>query len=128
MTPGAPDSFRQGIGLSVHCRACGRSTVALMVYLLSAIVVAFPVLLAWGAITGRVKVRSCCAADPRRDLRMRDAFPDQDTVAAKGGELSWRPSRPWSDCWPAFEAGEPSGIEQSRPVRVSGKRGSPLFR
>ena len=31
-----------------------------------------------GALTGRVKVSSCCAvADPRRDLRMRAAFADK---------------------------------------------------
>jgi hypothetical protein len=53
-----------------------------MVYLLEAIVVAFSVSMAWGAATGRVKVRTCCSADPRRDLRMRDAFLHEDTVAA----------------------------------------------
>ena len=37
--------------------------------------VALPtLLLAVGAVTGRVRARSCCAvADPRRDLRMRRA-------------------------------------------------------
>jgi len=36
------------------------------------------VLLAVGALTGRVRSRSCCSvADPRDDLRMRAAFEDE---------------------------------------------------
>jgi hypothetical protein len=42
------------------------------------IVSVFTVLLLVGAVTGRVKVTSCCGiADPRRDARMRDAFADE---------------------------------------------------
>jgi len=50
------------------------------------IVVAVPVLLVIaGALTGRVRARSCCAVtDPRRDLRMRWAFEDSDTGAVSG--------------------------------------------
>ena len=62
-----------------------------MIYLLGGLVVASALLMAWGGVTGRVKVRSCCAVDPRRDLRMRDAFPDQDTRPARGGELTPTP-------------------------------------
>ena len=64
-----------------------------MIYLLGGIVVAFALLMAWGAITGRVKVRSCCAVDPRRDLRMRGAFPDQDTPCPPAAVSS--PPPPW---------------------------------
>ena len=40
-------------------------------YLLGGAVVLFLVTLVFGAITHRVKLRSCCAvADPSRDLRM----------------------------------------------------------
>ncbi|MCZ3386089.1 MAG: hypothetical protein LH630_03785 [Actinomycetia bacterium] len=51
-------------------------------YLIGAVVCAFVALLVVGAVTGRVRSRSCCAsADPRRDLRMRAAFEDEDGVA-----------------------------------------------
>ena len=40
-------------------------------YLLGGVVVGFVVLLVVGALTGRVKVRSCCGiADPSQDRRM----------------------------------------------------------
>ena len=46
-------------------------------YLLAAPIVIGMVLLAVGAVRGRVRVRSCCAvADPARDLRMRGAGTD----------------------------------------------------
>lgn len=46
-------------------------------------VMAFLVLLVVGALTHRVTVRSCCAvADPRADLRMREAFLDDDPASA----------------------------------------------
>lgn len=32
-----------------------------------------------GARTGRLKAAPCCPADPRHDLRMRDAFTDGDS-------------------------------------------------
>lgn len=54
-----------------------------MVYVLSAVVSAVPLLLAVGVLTGRVKVNGCCAlADPRCDLRMRDAFTLQEDSRA----------------------------------------------
>jgi hypothetical protein len=41
------------------------------------------VLLVYGGLTGRVRLTSCCAvADPRRDLRMRAAFEDDDPLHA----------------------------------------------
>ncbi len=44
-------------------------------YVIGGVVIAFLVLLVIGAVTGRVKSRSCCSiADPRQDLRMRGAF------------------------------------------------------
>jgi hypothetical protein len=42
-------------------------------------VAVFLLLLVYGGLTGRVRLRSCCAvADPRRDLRMRAAFEEDD--------------------------------------------------
>jgi hypothetical protein len=44
-------------------------------YVIGGAVIAFLVVLVVGAVTGRVKSRSCCSiADPRQDLRMRAAF------------------------------------------------------
>lgn len=43
-----------------------------MQYIIGSVLALATLALAVGAITGRVKVRSCCApADPARDLRMR---------------------------------------------------------
>lgn len=56
----------------VYCR-----TVELV---LGGVVIAFLVFMVVGAVTGRVKVQSCCslsATDPRRDLRMTTAFEDE---------------------------------------------------
>lgn len=51
-----------------------------MEIVLGILAVGFVVLLAFGAVTGRVRMNSCCAvADPRRDLRMRDAFADESS-------------------------------------------------
>lgn len=41
-------------------------------YLVALPVVAFVVALAWGALTGRVRARGCCAPDAASDLRLRD--------------------------------------------------------
>jgi hypothetical protein len=44
--------------------------------------IAFVAFLVVGALTGRVTMQSCCSvADPRRDLRMRAAFDDEDDHA-----------------------------------------------
>jgi hypothetical protein len=44
------------------------------------VVVAMLILLA-GALSGRVRVRSCCAvSDPRCDLRMRGAFTETGSI------------------------------------------------
>jgi len=48
-----------------------------MVYAIGIVVAAFVVLVAFAAVTGRIKIKSCCAADPRLDLRMRSAFEDE---------------------------------------------------
>jgi hypothetical protein len=46
------------------------------------VALALPARLLFGVVTGRVRLSSCCgAADPRRDLRMRDAFADADADA-----------------------------------------------
>lgn len=51
-------------------------------YAVVAVFVAFVVALIFGAVTGRVRLSGCCTpADPRRDLRMRAAFEDEDDVA-----------------------------------------------
>jgi hypothetical protein len=53
-----------------------------MAWLLSVPIAAFVVFIVVGAITGHVKVRSCCGiADPRCDARMRDAFRDTDVTS-----------------------------------------------
>lgn len=46
----------------------------MVVYLIGASALAFMAVLAYGAITGRVKMDDgcCCPSDPSRDLRMRD--------------------------------------------------------
>ena len=49
-----------------------------MGWVLAVPVVAFVVFLVVGSMTGHVKMTSCCgAADPRCDVRMRDAFLDE---------------------------------------------------
>ena len=46
-------------------------------------------LLALGAVTGRVRARSCCAiADPRCDTRMRGAFTTDHAAAGTPVSLS----------------------------------------
>lgn len=51
-------------------------------YAVAAVLVAFVVALIVAAVTGRVRLGGCCSpADPRRDLRMRAAFEDEDGVA-----------------------------------------------
>jgi hypothetical protein len=53
-----------------------------MVVVLGVIVTVFAALLVLGAVTGRVKLTSCCSvADPRRDLWMRDAYIDRTDVS-----------------------------------------------
>lgn len=49
-----------------------------MADVLGVVVAVVGVLLVVGGITGRIKIRSCCGiADPRNDLRMRQAFEDE---------------------------------------------------
>jgi hypothetical protein len=52
-------------------------------YVIGGVVIAFLVVLVVGAVTGRVKSRSCCSIpDPRQDLRMRAAFEDDPSPPA----------------------------------------------
>jgi heme exporter protein D len=48
-----------------------------VVYVVAAVVMLPVVLLVVAAVRGRARVRSCCAADPAKDLRMRAAFTDE---------------------------------------------------
>jgi hypothetical protein len=51
-------------------------------------VLGFLVFLVVGAITGHVKLTSCCSiADPRRDSRMRDAFLEDATEPARSPDV-----------------------------------------
>lgn len=51
-------------------------------YVVAAVLIAFVVALIFASVTGRVRLNGCCSpADPRRDLRMRAAFEDEDDVA-----------------------------------------------
>lgn len=51
-----------------------------MEWVIASPVVLFIVFLVVGAVTGRVRMKSCCAkADGRSDLRMRGAFEDTAT-------------------------------------------------
>ena len=47
-----------------------------MTWVLAALVALFLAALVTASVRGRVRLRSCCAADPSRDLRMRAAFED----------------------------------------------------
>ena len=75
-----PEGYRAQVSYS---KSAGlRSTymfgrVAPVVYVVAAVVMLPVVLLVVAAVRGRAQVRSCCAADPARDLRMRAAFTDE---------------------------------------------------
>lgn len=50
-----------------------------MAYVVAIPVLVFVVALLYGGLTRRVHLSSCCAAaDPARDLRMRDAFEEAE--------------------------------------------------
>ena len=52
-----------------------------MVYLLGGIVVLYIIAMAVGALTGRVRIQSCCGfSDPRRAPRLRAAASRDDGV------------------------------------------------
>ena len=60
-----------------------------MEYVVGIPVLVFLLVLAYGGITGRVRLSSCCAvADPRRDLRMRGAFEDLEQQEPSTGRSS----------------------------------------
>jgi hypothetical protein len=51
-----------------------------LTYVVGGLAAVLVLVLLLGAITGRLRLGSCCAvADPARDLRMRAAFEDDDT-------------------------------------------------
>ncbi|HYN75168.1 MAG TPA: hypothetical protein VEV13_03135 [Candidatus Limnocylindria bacterium] len=57
----------------------------LVPWAIAAVALAVPVALAVGSWQNRKQPKSCCAvADPRRDLRMRAAFEDEDAPSAPG--------------------------------------------
>lgn len=76
-----------------HVAVPQRFILLRMVYALGVIVLAFAVLFAFGALTGRIKIKSCYAADPRLDLIMRSAFPDQGDVPDKTTRHQPTPNR-----------------------------------
>lgn len=54
-----------------------------VVYMLAGLMMLFLALLVIGAVTGKVKIRSCCSGgDASRDKRMRAAFEEEPLVAA----------------------------------------------
>jgi hypothetical protein len=56
-----------------------------MAYVFGVPVLLFLLTFAYGGLTGRVRLTSCCAvADPRRDLRMRAAFEDEPACPDHG--------------------------------------------
>ncbi|HET9655827.1 MAG TPA: hypothetical protein VFP72_10770 [Kineosporiaceae bacterium] len=55
-----------------------------MKFLFGLLVVLFMLRLVIGAVRGRIRVRSCCPADPRQDLRMRGAYPPADRPGPEG--------------------------------------------
>jgi hypothetical protein len=60
-----------------------------MLIALGVVVAVFTVVLAIDALTGRVQATSCCSiADPRRDLRMQDAFAEPNTSRPLSGSES----------------------------------------
>ena len=84
-----------------------------MQYVLGSIVALATVALAVGAITGRVKIRSCCApADPARDRRMRTESPG--SVTGGEGTTPTRATRDTSSTreslWLRSEHGCSSGV------------------
>ncbi|MDE3202631.1 MAG: hypothetical protein KGQ66_00220 [Acidobacteriota bacterium] len=55
-----------------------------MPYVLGSLVAVFVVVMAVAALTGRFRPRTCCPADPARDLRMRAALGDLPPVEPPG--------------------------------------------
>ena len=57
-----------------------------MAYIVGGVFLAALALVVFASHTGRVQVRSCCGvADPRRDLRMRAAFTDDESPTGRSG-------------------------------------------
>ena len=48
-----------------------------MRWIILVLMVLFLLRLVIGAVRGRVRIRPCCPADPKDDLRMRAAFRDE---------------------------------------------------
>jgi len=64
----------QTINGKKQCHIFFRREPTVFVYLIGASALVFMVVLAYGALTGRVKLDNgcCCPSDPNQDLRMRD--------------------------------------------------------
>jgi hypothetical protein len=68
------------VGVLQICRATIEARarkVTPVVYVVAAVLIMPVVVLLVAVIRGRAEVRSCCAADPARDLRMREAFTQE---------------------------------------------------
>ena len=68
-----PNFFR---GSKLSSRIQGAKELAMFGYVIGGAAIVFMALLAYGGITGRVRLndRGCCTTtDPAKDLRMRDA-------------------------------------------------------
>lgn len=64
-------------------RSRRRSKEARMSYVVAVLVVLFLALVTWASVTGRMRMRSCCSADPAKDLRMRAAFEHDDAISER---------------------------------------------
>ena len=61
-----------------------------MGYAIAVLVALFASILIVGAISGRVKVRSCCSVPPEHDVRIKNALRDDAARAASNEALSSR--------------------------------------
>ena len=88
-----PYMFSQvAVVLSARCEVCeGCASVNFedegnggeaLVYLLAALALLLPAALLVSVVTGRVRIRACCSADPTKDLRMRAALEDSSPSVA----------------------------------------------
>jgi hypothetical protein len=55
-----------------------------MAYVLAALVLLLLTALLVSVLTGRVRIRACCSADPAKDLRMRAALEQPSPSTAPG--------------------------------------------
>jgi len=79
-------------------------------YVLGSVLIVFTLALLVGAATGRVKTTSCCATDPSKDLRMRDAFQGDDLHGEDAQPT--RPTQPTQSLGPSNRPGDCRGNER----------------